>query len=82
MDLLGPEQTKELLASFEADSQDDYACARAARLWEELLESYPNSPFLLLRVADMRFALGRKMGSLQLYQRVSGFCVIESRQTT
>ena len=82
MDILGPEQAKELLASFEVDPQDDYVCAKIGRLWEELLENYPNNPFLLLRVAEMRFALGRKMSSLQLYQRVSGVCIIQSRPTT
>ncbi|EJF65537.1 hypothetical protein DICSQDRAFT_152704 [Dichomitus squalens LYAD-421 SS1] len=58
------------IASFRADTQDDYACAKTGRLWEDLLEKYPNVPFLLLRVADMRFSLDRKLTSLHLYLKL------------
>ncbi|GJJ13843.1 hypothetical protein Clacol_008100 [Clathrus columnatus] len=56
-DILGQELSASILASLKVDSNDAYACSVSARLWEETLENYPCLPYLLLRVADMRFTL-------------------------
>ena len=68
---LGEELAAELKASFHVDSNDDYRCATVGRLWESLLDRYPDEPFLMLRVADMRLALGSTVTALALYEKVS-----------
>lgn len=45
------------------------ACAASARLWEDLLEQH-RIPYLLVRVADMRWALDNKVTALVLYEEV------------
>ncbi|KAJ3849712.1 fido domain-containing protein, partial [Lentinula lateritia] len=55
--------------SFRVQPRDQVKCATSARLWEELLERY-HLPFLLLRVADLRYITrgpGSQMTSLHLY---------------
>ncbi|KAF8194656.1 hypothetical protein BJ912DRAFT_901192 [Pholiota molesta] len=66
LDVLGPELTLELRNSLTVNSSDGLACATSARLWESLLEKY-RLPYLLLRVADMRWTLGSKVTALALY---------------
>ncbi|KAI0357344.1 hypothetical protein OH77DRAFT_1502944 [Trametes cingulata] len=64
---LGQDDAKEFLASFEVDPSDDIKCAAVARLWESLLEKYPGVPFLMLRVADMRWALNSRVTAYAMY---------------
>lgn len=58
---------KEFLASFEVDPSDDIKCAAVGRLWESLLEKYPGVPFLMLRVADMRWKLNSRVTAYAMY---------------
>ncbi|KAI0366666.1 Fic-domain-containing protein [Pilatotrama ljubarskyi] len=64
---LGQDDAREFLASFEVDPSDDIKCAAVARLWESLLEKYPGVPFLMLRVADMRWALNSRVTAYAMY---------------
>ncbi|KAI0324422.1 hypothetical protein GY45DRAFT_1288937 [Cubamyces sp. BRFM 1775] len=64
---LGQDDAKEFLASFEVDPSDDIKCAAVGRLWESLLEKYPGVPFLMLRVADMRWSLNSKVTAYAMY---------------
>ena len=74
-EVLGEDMAQELAASFATDPNDDYRCAALGRLWENLRDKHPNVPFLILRVADMRLALGEKVTALALYQKVGPkFC--------
>lgn len=66
---LGPDLAAEILSSLETNPSDDVACALAARFWEEILEVH-RVPYLLLRVADMRMALGSSVTALLLYEEV------------
>ncbi|GAV99156.1 protein [Lentinula edodes] len=68
-DALTTEDATRLRDSFRVSPRDQVNCATSARLWEELLERY-RLPFLLLRVADLRFITrgpGSQMTSLHLY---------------
>ncbi|KAH7879591.1 fido domain-containing protein [Lentinula edodes] len=68
-DALTTEDATRLRDSFRVSPRDQVKCATSARLWEELLERY-RLPFLLLRVADLRFITrgpGSQMTSLHLY---------------
>ena len=69
---LGPDLAAALLASLDATPGDGAACAAAARLWEEALEVHCGAPYLQLRVADMRMALGSRVTALALYDEVRG----------
>jgi hypothetical protein len=62
-------QRQELEESLKVPLDDHSACAAAARLWESLLESH-RTPFLLIRVADMQFALESRLTALSLYEEV------------
>ncbi|KAI0632524.1 fido domain-containing protein [Trametes polyzona] len=64
---LGQDDAKEFLASFDADPSDDIKCAAVGRLWESLLEKYPGVPFLMLRVADMRWTLNSRVTAYAMY---------------
>ncbi|OSX63196.1 hypothetical protein POSPLADRAFT_1138960, partial [Postia placenta MAD-698-R-SB12] len=64
---LGQDVALQLEASLKVEPSDGVACAASARLWEALLENY-RVPYLLLRVADMRFALGSQVTALSLYE--------------
>ncbi|KAI0820457.1 fido domain-containing protein [Trametes gibbosa] len=64
---LGQDDVKEFLASFDADPSDDLQCAAVGRLWESLLDKYPGLPFLMLRVADMRWTLNSKVTAYAMY---------------
>lgn len=66
------EDRKELFGSFRVTSNDYVKAARSARTWENLLEIYRH-PFLLLRVADMRWTLGASTSALELYNEVSPY---------
>lgn len=68
---LGQDDVKEFLASFEVDPSDDIKCAAVGRLWEALLEKYPGVPFLMLRVADMRWKLNSRVTAYAMYLDVS-----------
>ncbi|KAF8342477.1 fido domain-containing protein [Amanita rubescens] len=69
---LGPEISAELQASLKVNVSDGSQCAASARLWETLLENR-RIPYLLLRVADMRFALGSMVTAVPLYQELQLF---------
>ncbi|GJJ09967.1 hypothetical protein Clacol_004192 [Clathrus columnatus] len=45
------------------------SCASSARFWESLLETH-RVPYLLLRVADMRYVLKSKVTALLLYEEL------------
>ncbi|KAL7280232.1 hypothetical protein PYCCODRAFT_1382451 [Trametes coccinea BRFM310] len=64
---LSQDDAKEFLASFEVDPSDDIKCAAVGRLWESLLEKYPGVPFLMLRVADMRWSLNSRVTAYAMY---------------
>ncbi|KAI0771112.1 fido domain-containing protein [Trametes elegans] len=64
---LGQDDASDFLASFDVDPSDDIKCAAVGRLWESLLEKYPGLPFLMLRVADMRWALNSKVTAYAMY---------------
>ncbi|TCD67468.1 hypothetical protein EIP91_012329 [Steccherinum ochraceum] len=66
---MNEDHRKELIISFRVASNDYVKAARSARTWENLLEIYRH-PFLLLRVADMRWALGQCVSALELYQEL------------
>ncbi|KAF9805362.1 hypothetical protein IEO21_09085 [Rhodonia placenta] len=57
IDTLWKDVALQLEASLKVESSNGVACAASARLWEGLLEDH-RVPYLLLRVADMRFVLG------------------------
>lgn len=72
-DVLSTEDATRLRDSFHVQPTDQVNCAASVRLWEELLERY-RLPFLLLRVADMRYTTrgpGGQMPALHLYIEVS-----------
>ena len=73
---LGQDDAKEFLASFEVDPSDDIKCAAVGRLWESLLEKYPGVPFLMLRVADMRWSLNSKVTAYAMYLDVRRTCLV------
>jgi len=51
---------------------DQFGQAQTARLWEEyLLPKYPDSPFLLLRIGDVRRAFGSLALACEAYESVS-----------
>ncbi|KAI0669138.1 fido domain-containing protein [Trametes maxima] len=64
---LGQDDAKEFLASFDVDPSDDLKCAAVGRLWESLLDKYPGVPFLMLRVADMRWTLNSRVTAYAMY---------------
>lgn len=66
---LDAESLLKLETSLEVNSSDLVACSRSARLWESLLEE-KRIPFLLLKVADMRFVLDSKATAFELYEEV------------
>jgi len=69
-DVLGPDLSTQVLASqTQVDDSNGSACAALGRLWEDVLEMY-RVPYLMLRVADMRMALGSEVTALSLYQEV------------
>lgn len=61
---------KEIRESFQ-HGNDPEKQAKAATLWENLLKQYPMNPFLLLKVADLRWVLGSEIVALPLYEKVS-----------
>lgn len=69
IDTLGKDVALQLEASLKVEPSDGAACAASARLWESLLENH-RVPYLLLRVADMRFALGSQVTALSLYEEL------------
>lgn len=78
-DVLSNEDATRLQDSFHVQPTDQVSCAASARLWEELLEHY-RLPFLLLRVADLRYTTrgpGCQMPALHLYIEVS-FTIIDA----
>lgn len=70
MDSLGEGELATLQASFNIDESNGVKCAESARFWEKLLETH-RQPFIILRVADMRYVLqSDKSMALQLYEEV------------
>lgn len=67
--ILGSDLASQIEASLKVKSSSAVACAASARLWEHVLEIH-RIPYLLLRVADMRMTLGRKMTALSLYDEL------------
>lgn len=67
IDTLWKDVALQLEASLKVESSNGVACAASARLWEGLLEDH-RVPYLLLRVADMRFVLGSQVTALNLYE--------------
>lgn len=56
-------------ATLAVDPRNATECASSARYWESLLENH-QIPYLLLRVADMRYVLESKVTALLLYEEV------------
>ncbi|OSX63168.1 hypothetical protein POSPLADRAFT_1055234 [Postia placenta MAD-698-R-SB12] len=66
VDTLGQDVALQLEASLKVESSNGVACAASTRLWEALLENH-RVPYLLLRVADMRFELGSQVTALDSF---------------
>jgi hypothetical protein len=64
---LDPPTLDKLKKSIQVSPSNMQACCVSARLWEDLLEAGHRIPFLLVRVADMRMALGSTVLALDLY---------------
>ncbi|KAF8727159.1 hypothetical protein AX14_007557 [Amanita brunnescens Koide BX004] len=69
VDILGPAIAAKVDESLRVSTSDMPACAASARLWEDLLEQH-RIPYLLVRVADMRWALDNKFTALVLYEEL------------
>ncbi|KJA16061.1 hypothetical protein HYPSUDRAFT_193694 [Hypholoma sublateritium FD-334 SS-4] len=67
---LEPDKLSQLSNSLIVERSNGHVCAASARIWESLLDGQNRLPYLLLRVADMRFALGSKITALLLYKEL------------
>ncbi|KAH8092250.1 fido domain-containing protein [Cristinia sonorae] len=59
-----------LRESLRVQSRSAGPFAHTARTWEDLLEIYPDSQYLLRVVADMRWMSGAHISALELYKKV------------
>ncbi|KAF5370468.1 hypothetical protein D9615_009755 [Tricholomella constricta] len=66
---LGLDLSSKLQRSLRVNSDNLHACGVSGAFWETLLEQH-RIPYLLLRVADMRYTLNSKASSMKLYREL------------
>ncbi|THH28168.1 hypothetical protein EUX98_g6027 [Antrodiella citrinella] len=64
----------DLIRSLDFDPSDLRAVASSARLWEGLIQQGFRLPFLLCKVAEVRWRLGSKVTAIQLYEEANAEC--------
>ncbi|KAF9554070.1 hypothetical protein CPC08DRAFT_767033 [Agrocybe pediades] len=65
-----PEEERLLKEALSIDDNDDFAAVKSAKILESLLEIHPSEPYLMIRVADMRFVLNSKRTASELYMNL------------
>ncbi|KAH8103947.1 fido domain-containing protein [Cristinia sonorae] len=72
VDILGTDLHLTLIQSLNVSPSEGSAYATSARFWEYLLDRGHRLPFLLRKVAELRWNLGSKIASITLYDELYG----------